>query len=620
MNNGQSVNLQTKKTVFVATITVLFAILYFGFFRLQVSQSRHYSEKSLRNSIRVVTQIPVRGNIYDREGRLIVDNRPAFSIYLVPEQTTAETIRKIAEMGGIPEDKIREKLRRANRFQPVKVIRDVKLELLTWIQENVMDLPGVEWKIEPKRHYVFPSGLAHLLGTLGEIDQNELSLFPELEEGDIVGKKALERYYDSVLRGEKGFRYVKVDAYGRTVAEVSNKHSRAPYPGKDLFLTIDLRLQLYADTLLQGKRGAIVAVDPRSGEILTLISKPDYNLDWFTGVIDPKIWQSLLNDPNHPLYDRSYQSGYPPGSVFKLVTAVAALNEKIITPSWKVHCPGYLKVGRRTIRCWNAAGHGTLDLQGAIKNSCNVYFAKLGLLIGIDVFSKYARLFGFGSRTGVELTNENPGLVPDRKYYDKIYGKDRWPRGILANLAIGQGELLVTPLQVSQMVTIIANRGRLPQLHLGLKLRDPVTDEVRVLPWKKRRIQGIDSSTFEIVRRGMYEVVHGGTGWAAGIWGISVAGKTGTAQNPHGEPHAWFVGFAPYEQPEIAICVLIENGGSGGGAAAPLAGKYLRRYFYYHGKFSYEKERRMRALAAKRDSLRRAREDSLAASGANRPE
>ncbi len=608
MTNGKPVNLRLKKYVFYTILGMLFLILYIGFFRLQITQSSLYSERSLKNSVRVVTQIPVRGNIYDRNGNLIVDNRPGFSLYLVPDKTTDHTIETISRLSHISEKDIGDKLKKTGRFQPVKIVRQIDLKKLTWIQENVLDLPGVEWKIEPIRHYARRSGLAHLLGTLGEVDDRELESFTNLDEGDIVGKKAVERVYDKELRGRKGFDYVKVDALGRVVDELTNEDEALAYPGDELTLTIDMRLQAYADTLLEGQRGALVAIDTRTGGILTLISKPDYDLGDFTGIVDPLVWNKLINDPHHPLYDRAYQNAYPPGSVYKLVAAIAALNEKIITPNWTADCPGYFVLGRRTIHCWNSAGHGTLNLAGAIKNSCNVYFYKLGLLIGIDLWTKYSRLFHFGQKTGVELTNENSGLVPSREYYDRVYGKNRYTQGMLANLAIGQGELLVTPLQMAQFTTILANKGTLHHPHLGLSLFDPVKKQRHELDFGTERISGIDSSVYDFVLKGMREVVDGGTGWRAGLYGIQVAGKTGTAQNPHGKSHAWFIGFAPYQNPEIAVAVVIENGGSGGGVAAPIAGAFLKKYFFLEGKYDYSIERKL--LAARDSSQVRGIEES----------
>ncbi|RMF54432.1 MAG: hypothetical protein D6748_16405 [Calditrichaeota bacterium] len=426
-----------------------------------------------------------------------------------------------------------------------------------------------------------------------------------------MGKKGLEKVLDQELRGEKGIQFVKVDAVGRTVSEVFPEKKKPPHPGKDVYLTLDARLQLYADTLLEGKQGALVAVDVRNGEILTLLSKPDYDLAEFSEAINPALWASLISDTTKPLFDRAAQATYPPGSTYKLVAAVAALNEGIISPSWTVTCPGYFRIGRRTVRCWKAEGHGSLDLIGAIKNSCNVYFYQLGLKIGIDLWHEYSKLFLFGKKTNVELTSENAGLVPSKEYYDKVYGKNGWTKGLLANVAIGQGELLVTPLQMAQFAMILANSGIYHPLHLRKKLVDRITGEVDTVAVQTFRVKKIRPEVFEVVREGMREVVDGGTGWQASVWGLTGAGKTGTAQNPHGKPHAWFIGFAPFEDPEIAVAVIVENGGSGGGVAAPIVGKYLRRYFSFQGKYDYEAERKWRIKMWKLQQKQKALQDSL---------
>lgn len=590
---------ESKKYVLYVVVILVFTVLTIQFFNLQISKSSVYTEKSLENSVKMITQLPVRGNIYDRDGRVIVDNRPAFSLYLVPAETPHSTVAKVAELFNLREEDIQKELKKSGRFQAVKIVRQVDLEKLTWIQENIVDLPGIEWKSEPVRHYVRSSGLAHLLGTLGEIDERELPLYPQLEAGDVVGKKALEKTFDDQIRGVKGVRFVKVDAAGRVVDQVSTSKSALPLPGKHLYLTIDLRLQIYADSLMEGKRGALIAMDTRTGEILTFLSKPDYDVSKLSGVISAELWEKLVNDPYHPLYDRACQSAYPPGSTYKLVAAIAALNENLITPARKSTCPGYYAIGNKVVKCWRAKGHGTLDLEGAIKNSCNVYFYQLGLLIGLDVWNKYSELFYFGKKTGVEMTNENPGLVPSIAYYNKVYGAGRWTKGMLANLAIGQGELLVTPLQMVQFTSFLANRGKAYKPHLALKLEDPISKEQKLFPHEPRQVTAIRPEVYDVILEGMREVVDGGTGARARLYGITSAGKTGTAQNPHGDDHAWYIGFAPFENPEIAICVIVENGGSGGGISAPIAGAYFKRYFYYQKKYDYEVERRIIAAALK---------------------
>ncbi len=603
-----------RKWIYYGAVFIAMSFLAFGFFRVQIMESSIYLKKSEQNSVKVETRYPVRGMIYDRNGKLIVDNRPSFSLYLVPAQTKSRTIVALSEILGMDSTEIRKKLHRMRTFQPVKIARYVDLKTLVYLQENILDLPGLEWKVEPRRHYLYSRAFSHVLGTLGEIGENELSQNPDYEPGDIVGKKGLEKALDTYLRGQKGVRYVKVDAFGRKVGEVSHHKNVNPYPGKDVFLTLDSRLQLYADSLFGDRRGALVAVDVQTGGILTLLSKPEYDLTQFSEAVDPVVWKQLLSDSTKPLYARASQAAYPPGSTYKLVAAIAALNEGIITTHWTAYCPGYFRIGRKVIRCWKADGHGELNLLGAIKNSCNVFFYQLGLKIGIDTWNKYSRLFLFGKKTGVELTTENSGLVPSKAYYDRVYGKGKWTKGILANIAIGQGELLVTPLQMAQFTMILADSGTYYPLHLTKKMIDPVTGKTDSIRFAPRRIKGVKPEVWTTVREGMREVVAGGTGWRAGVWRISGAGKTGTAQNPHGKSHAWFIGFFPFEQPRIAIVVFVENGGSGGGVAAPIAGQYLRRYFYLRGEYDYQAERRWRIQMWKKQK-EQARQDSLRALG-----
>lgn len=603
-----------RRFVYFALVGLSLLILALGFYNLQVLQENVYLEKSLKNSVKIESQFPVRGLIYDRNGILIADNRSSFSVYLIPAQTTDHTIAVLSEKLGISEKDIRRRFRQARRFQPVKIARYVEYEDLVQLQENRLELPGLEWKVEPKRNYNFTRGFAHVLGTLGEIGEDELSNNPEYESGDVVGKKGVEKALDSYLRGKKGYKYVKVDALGRTVENVQSGESTTPYPGSDVYLTLDARLQMFADSLLHDHTGALVAIDPRNGEVISLVSKPDYDLNYFAEAVDPQIWGSLISDASKPLYDRAAQATYPPGSTYKMIAAIAALNEKLITPAWRVNCPGYFRIGRRTVRCWNAAGHGELDLIGAIRNSCNVYFYQLGLKIGIEFWTKYSRLFQFGKRTGIELTTESAGLVPSKEYYDRSYGEGRWTRGMLANLAIGQGELLVTPLQMAQFAMILADSGSFYQPHLSKMLVDKVSGLRQPVKPLRHSVSEVEPQVFAVVREGMHQVMQGGTGWRANVWKIGGAGKTGTAQNPHGEPHAWFIGFAPFEAPEIAIAIVIENGGSGGGVAAPIAGEYLRRYFHYQGRFDYKafQEYQQRLW---RERKEQARLDSLKAAG-----
>ncbi|MGH1363014.1 MAG: penicillin-binding protein 2 [Calditrichia bacterium] len=592
----------SRKMVFYIVVIIPFLILSAGFFNLQVLQESVYRQKSRKNSVKIEMQTPVRGLIYDRNGILIADNRPAFSLYLVPAEAAKNTnvVPFVAKVLGMSEKEIRKNFRHSRRFQPVKVARYVDQTTLTLIQENKSDLPGVEWRVEPRRNYNFRKSFSHVLGTLGEVTEKELGDESVYQPGDIVGKKGVERVLDRRLRGKKGYKLVKVDALGRTVDEIPSEKNSFPYPGQDLYLTIDSRLQIYADSLLRERIGAIVAIDTRKGEILTIVSNPNFDLNDFTGITSPEIWSSLLNDSRKPMFDRASQATYPPGSTYKMIAAIAALNEGLVTPQWSAYCPGYWPWGRGAMRCWNPAGHGEVNMVSAIRGSCNVFFYYLGNKVGIEDMTSYAKMMGFGKPTGVELTSERKGFIPDRAYYERVYGKDKISKGMLANIAIGQGEVLSTPLQMAQFAMILANRGSFVPPHLTNRLVNKVTLETQTTRLEHKKMPTVRSEVWDVVCEGMRQVVAGGTGWRAGIWKIDSAGKTGTAQNPHGKPHSWYMGFAPFENPEVAIAIVLENGGGGGAMAAPLAGQYLRRYFAYEGKFSYEEERDMQRILNKR--------------------
>ncbi|HHM24352.1 MAG TPA: hypothetical protein ENJ23_04845 [Bacteroidetes bacterium] len=352
-------------------------------------------------------------------------------------------------------------------------------------------------------------------------------------------------------------------------------------PGDNLYLTLDAELQMLAERLMQDVRGGLILEDVQDGGILAMVSKPDYDPALLSGIIRPDVWKSLVENPDDPLYDRCIQSLYPPGSTFKPVLAIAALSEGVIQPSWTAVCTGALRFGRRYFKCWNAKGHGRLDLYHAIEQSCNVYFYQLGLKTGLEAWSKYARLLGFGQKTGVDLPLESSGVVPDKPYFDRRYGKGKWTNGLLLNLAVGQGDLLVTPIQMVRLAATIARKGVMVRPHLFHHSINPTTGKATFFRADSLRIRGVPQAAFDVVREGMRLVVEGdaGTGKAARVPGIHVAGKTGTAQNPHGKDHAWFIGFAPFENPRVAVVVLVENGGSGGAVAAPRAGALLRKYF-----------------------------------------
>lgn len=594
--------LYKRKFILIAAILIAFCILFYGFLRLQIFEKEVYVQKSLDNSIRKIQQYPVRGMIKDRDGEILVDNRPSFSAAVIPRVVDSESIAYLVNLLDLDLDEVQAKMLKNYGFRPVIVARDITPAQIAYIEEMSLSLPGVLTLVEPKRFYPKDVFSPHIFGTVGEVTNLEERIYPHLESGDFVGKTGLEYAYDLNLRGMKGTKFVRVDASGRELGLYNPQQDVSPVHGNDLYLYLDYDLQQFAESLFVEQRGALVAIDVRNGGILALVSKPDYDPRLLTGKIDPDIWRSLQSDESHPLYSRAIQSMYPPGSTYKIVAAIAALQEGIITPQWENYCPGFFKLGRKTIYCWNHEGHGSLDLNGAIKNSCNVYFYKLGLKIGLDIWSKYSKMLRFGYKTGIDLPNESRGLVPTFEYYNRIFGENGWTRGNLANLAIGQGELLVTPLQLAQFAMILANRGVYHTPHLVDHIYNYAKRSTTDFPLETHYVTGVSNEVYDFVREGMRQVVDGGTGWLGKVPGIEMAGKTGSAQNPHGDTHAWFMAFAPYEIPEVAVAVIAENAGGGGAVAAPMARKFLEMYFY---------NRLIPRYVAKKDTVEAAESDSL---------
>ncbi|MCB0281969.1 MAG: penicillin-binding protein 2 [Calditrichaeota bacterium] len=580
MRETNKQDLENRRIIATVFILLFFVILAYGFARLQVIKKDFYTQKSLDNSVRRVTTLPVRGLIKDSKDRILVDNNASFTVAVIPKVVSDSVLIKVAKLLDTDLQKIRETIRKEYGFRPVKIAHDVPYETIIYLEENRLSYPGIITSLEPKRFYREGVYSPHIFGSLGEVTPEEQSKNPQYDQGDIVGKTALEKKYDSDLRGSKGAEYVRVDASGRELGYFNVDRNVEPVHGSDLHLYFDYGLQQFAESLMVDYQGSLVALDTRNGGVIALVSKPDYDPRLLTGKIDPDEWNQLLTDETHPLYSRSIQSVYPPGSTYKIVAAIAALEENIIDPSWSIYCPGYFQLGRRTIHCWNVKGHGKVDLNGAIRGSCNVYFYQLGLKIGLDVWSKYSKMLAFGETTGIDLPNESKGLVPTESFFNKRYGKNGWTKGNLANLAIGQGELLVTPLQLAQFAMILANKGVYYKPHLLNYLYNHTTESRTYYPTDTRYVTGISDANYDIVREAMRSVVEGGTGWAGKVPGIEMAGKTGTAQNPHGDSHAWFMAFAPFDLPEIAISVIVENGGGGSVVAAPIARKFMEKYFY----------------------------------------
>lgn len=565
----------------MAVFFVLLAILVIRLYELQFVQFDSFRTQAETNSIRQFAKDPLRGLIYDRNGKLLVDNNPSYTLTIIPFEFNWSTLPLLKRLFAVDTNVVRYRVSRSgiNSFQPVKVSRDLTFPQLSLLEEYRTLLPGVNYIIESRRLYHLKSHLSHLIGYTKEISPWLLKeLGDYYQPGDIVGFNGIEAFYEDVLRGKKGYGYHAVNAMGKVIE--SFDHGRADIAaeeGSDLVLTIDMDLQDYGEKLLHGRRGAIVAMDPTNGEVLAFVSSPDYDLSDFSGRISLDVWNSLRNNDASPLFNRCSMAAYPPGSTFKMLVAVAALQEGIIDINTRINCPGSYMLAGQEFGCHGA--HGDVNVVSAIEHSCNVFFYKLIFKLGFENLQKYGRMFHIGRPTGMDISNENSGLLPSEEYYDKRYGS-RWNIGYLVNLGIGQGEINTTPLQMAAYTATIANGGTYYRPHAVREIKNRLTNRTTKIEQRADRLP-ISKESMSIIQRGMFRVVNGsGTGYAARVSGARVAGKTGTAQNPPHPDHAWFVGYAPYEAPRIAVAVIVENGGFGGTAAAPIAGAMIRRYLF----------------------------------------
>ena len=564
-----------------AILLGLLSILVFRLYELQFMQYDSFRSQAETNSIRQLAKDPLRGLIYDRHGNLLVDNNPSYTLTITPFEFQWHSLPLLKRLFDIDTNVVRYRISREgiSSFQPVKIARDITFSQLSLLEEYRTLLPGVNYTIESRRVYHLKPRLSHLLGYTKEISPRLLDKLGDYyQPGDIVGFSGIEAHYEEVLRGKKGYGYYAVDSRGKVIE--SFEHGRADIPaeeGNDLILTLDMDLQDYGERLMRGRRGAIVALDPQNGEILAFVSAPDYDLRDFSGRISVDVWSALRDDPASPLFNRCSMAAYPPGSTFKMLVAVAALQENIIDIDTRISCPGSYLLAGQEFGCHGA--HGDINVVGAIEHSCNVFFYKLIFKLGFENLQKYGKLFHIGSPTGIDISNENSGILPSEEYYDKRYGS-RWNIGYLVNLGIGQGEINTTPLQMAAYTATLANGGIYYRPHAIKSIKDRTTGKKRPVAVNATRLP-ISSAAMSIIQRGMYRVVHGsGTGYSARVSGTKVAGKTGTAQNPPNPDHAWFVGYAPFENPRIAVAVIVENGGFGGTAAAPIAGAMIRRYLF----------------------------------------
>lgn len=568
-----------------AALLVLFLVLAGRLVHLQILDRADWERRSVENRIRPERIKAFRGVIRDRNGVLLATNRPAFSVGVIPSQVRGkpEVYDALEGLLGVPAAEIEETVRQeasAHPYDEVRVQRDVDMQTVSRIEERRLDLPGVVVIAEPVREYPFGAVGCHTLGYIAEIRKDELEALRgkgPYRQGDVVGRSGVEKRYEHALRGEDGTRFLLEDAHGREIREVGEE---PPTPGNVVVLSLDWRLQAVADSVLGDHlAGAIVALDPRDGSVLALASHPGFDPNEFAIGIGAQAWRDMNSDPAHPLLNRAVQSAYPPGSTYKLVTAAVALEDRIVGPGTLFRgCYGGYTFGARFFRCWEPGGHGQLALADAIVHSCDVYFYQVGERMNLVRFEEEGKHFGFGRKTGIDLPQEVKGLVPGPGYFDERYGRSRWTRGVQLNLAIGQGELLVTPLQLAVFYGALGLGGEMHAPHVLSRVE---TYEGQLLEGFRDRTEMVhlDRGAWRVLTEALAGVVERGTARGARIEGIRVAGKTGTAQNPHGLEHAWFVAYAPVEAPEIVVAAIVEQAGHGGTIAAPMVRRILEEHF-----------------------------------------
>jgi penicillin-binding protein 2 len=577
-------------TLLIASVTVF---LGSAFFRTQVVRNHDFVLRSDDNRMRVIPVPPPRGAIFDRNGRLIAETAPSYSLHLQP--TSPDSARAGLEMLrgtlSLSEEEIDNLIAqlRSRPHDPLLLSRSLSFEQVAWIEERRTEMPDLSLEAFPRRHYPGGEAVAHLIGYVGEISRAELEdsvNWPGYRMGQLVGKAGIERQYERILGGRPGERYVEVDARGRLVGTIAPRAAQPPTPGREVHLSLDLQLQQFIHEIFpKGQNGAVVALVPSTGEVLALYSHPTYDPNGLTGVVDGALWNRLNADPRRPLLNRATTGIYPPGSTWKLATAIVGLEKSLVQPASRmpIGCSGGMSYAGRYSRCWRAEGHGLLSLTGAIAHSCNVYFYQLGIWLGLNQLAREGTRLGFSRRTGIDLPTESPGTFPaDVDWYRERHGWSPTPSEVMS-LSIGQGPNSQTPLRMAQFFAALAGDGSAPQPRLRVTPEgSPVETDL-----------GLRSETLNAVRSGLAQVLEpGGTAYMSSLRRWRMYGKTGTSQNSQDatRPHAWFTGFAgaPDGEPEIAFAVVIEFGESGSGAAAPLAAKVAD--FYLNTKYGYETE------------------------------
>lgn len=561
-----------KEKFILLPVQALFILLAFGLIYTQVIRFPYYSRLSRDNAIRIIPIEGPRGTMFDRNGVVLVNDRISFNVAVVYQElrNREKLVRLLTGLLDQPRSNIEKALDKSAQkpYAPVTIVEDIDKDKAFILEEESFDVRGLVIETKSIRNYIYNNVGSHIFGYLSEVTEKELESLKEYgyRMKDLVGRDGLEKYYDKDLAGIDGGIQIQVDNRGRQVGVLGYKE---PQKGKDLYLTIDIDLQKACDKALEGKAGAIVVMDPSTGEVLALSSSPSYDPNVFVKPEESSERVKLLRDKvRYPLLNRAISGVYPPGSVFKIVIASGALQLKKISTGTHFNCTGTYVLGRGSFDCWKEGGHGQQDVTDALMNSCNVFFYNTGRALGVDNIEEFAYSFGFGNKTGIDLPDESRGVVPGR-LWKKKHKKDVWYEGDTINYAIGQGYTLVTPIQVLEMASIMANKGKIVRPHIVKRID---SQDIAVTGPENINLGG---NVIKTVREGLYKVINGenGTGKRAKAEGVIAAGKTGTAQNPLGRTHAWFTGFAPFDSSKICVVTFLEHGGKGGLEPTEIAGE-----------------------------------------------
>ena len=596
-----ALNLTVRVHIAFAIVAALFFTIVLRLWYLQVLGGDYFRNLAENNRIRTVFVPPPRGLIFDRNGKVIVQNRPSFNIEMIEEDSPnpRETVIKLAKALGMSSTILLDRFKyqhKRRRFEPKLLIKDASRDVVARVSARAHDLPGIMVNVQPARQYLYDDFASHVIGYIREITRKQLDSpsYPGYRQGDIVGQFGVEKKWEVVLQGKRGVQNVIVNATGARIGTQAGERELA---GKNITLTLDFYTQQAADNGLKGHRGAIVAISPKTGEILALSSAPTFDPNTFAGDLSAETWRDLVSGPEKRMNNRAVQGAYPPGSIFKFIMAVAGLSEGVIGQNDHVTCPGSYRVGSAVFRCHKKTGHGSVDLHQAIIKSCDVYFYTVGTRLGVDRIHEYSAKFGLGEKTGLELVDENPGLIPSTEWKKRAHrdpGQQKWFPGETPSVSIGQGAVSVTPIQMAVALSALVNGGRvlIPHIIRMIESSDAKFRDDTFKP-QERKLTLLDPKVVDIARKGLVGVVNdiGGTGGRSKLspdLPIIVGGKTGTAQAAGDdariggkkiEDHAWFVAYAPAEDPEIVVAAIVENGGHGGVTAAPIVKQVLEAYF-----------------------------------------